>query len=365
MRFSARYLPAILLSILSLPTSLWAQAAPEETTKARGGVITGRVTDADGRLLIQQQVYIYRADAFEQAAQQRELYAAGGAQTDERGIYRASGLAAGRYKVAAGRSDEMFTPYFSPVLSHYRQVFHPNATDQAKATVIEVGEGTEATNVDITLGRPLQTYSVVGRLVDGEKGLPVPNIRLDFQRQLAWRAENMTMPVYTNSQGEFVAERLIPGKYGVLLLRPNMGVLAESPTVDVIDHDLSGITIKLIPGASLSGVVVLETENKAAFAKLPEFHLSAYVTNPARPMSGGLSASVVSQIGTDGSFQLKGLPAGMAHVTLSSGRFLPEGFNFVRLERDGVAMPRGIEIKEGEQVTGVRVVIAYGAPQKP
>jgi carboxypeptidase family protein len=455
MRFSARHLPAVLLLILSLPTSLLAQTAPKQTTKAarntisgrvtleekgvagvtialrktdfvtpsdplrrevtdpdgfyritnvapgayevsatvpafvrantkeargkpvlvgeddnvenidfalvRGGVITGRVTDADGRPLSQQQVYIYRADAFVQAAQQRELYAAGGAQTDNRGIYRAFGLAAGRYKVAAGRSDEVFTPYLSPVRSNYRQVFHPDATDQDKATVIEVGEGIEATNVDITLGRPLQTYSVAGRLVDGEKGLPVPNIRLDLQRQLAWRAENMTTPVYTNSQGEFVAEGLIPGKYGVLLLRPNIGVLAESPTFDVIDQDLSGITIKLIPGASLSGVVLLETENKAAFMKLSEFYLSAYVTNPAGPMSGGLSASVVSQIGPDGTFQLKGLPAGMVHVKLSSGRFLPKGFNFVRLERDGVAMPRGIEIKEGEQLTGVRVVIAYGS----
>lgn len=454
MRFSAHYLPAVLLTILCLPTLLWAQAAPKQTTKTalgtisgrvtlndkgvagvtiairkndfvnpyeplqravtdldgfyritnvppgayevfpsvpafvpanvkeakgktvvvgeddnaenidfelvRGGVITGRVTDADGRPVIQQQVYIYRTEAFVQGAQQREIYASGGAQTDDRGIYRVFGLAAGRYKVAAGRSDEVFTPYFTPNRSNYRQVFHPHATDQAQATVIEVVEGAEATNVDITLGPPLQTYSVAGRLVDGEKGLPVPNIRLDFQRQLAQRGENLTTPFTTNSQGEFVAERLIPGKYGVFLLTPNIGILAESPTFDLIDHDLSGITIKLIPGASMSGVVVLETENKAAFTKLSEFYLRAYVTNPAAPMNGGLSAFVASQIGTDGSFQLKGLRAGVAHVTLSSGPFLPKGFNFVRLERDGVAMPRGIEIKEGESLTGLRVVLSYG-----
>ena len=34
----------------------------------RGGVITGRVTDADGRPVIQQQVNIFRAEAFETAA---------------------------------------------------------------------------------------------------------------------------------------------------------------------------------------------------------------------------------------------------------------------------------------------------------
>ena len=35
----------------------------------RGGVITGKITDADGRPVIQQQVSLYRADAFEQPAE--------------------------------------------------------------------------------------------------------------------------------------------------------------------------------------------------------------------------------------------------------------------------------------------------------
>src|SRR6185503_1248473 len=39
----------------------------------------------------------------------------------------------------------------------------------------------------------------------------------------------------------------------------------------------------------------------------------------------------------------------------------PIGFNIARIEREGVAAPQGIEIKDGEQLTGVRVVIAYGA----
>src|SRR5215216_2787279 len=44
MSFSARYLPAVLLTILSLPSLLWAQAAPQQPTKAPRGSISGRVT---------------------------------------------------------------------------------------------------------------------------------------------------------------------------------------------------------------------------------------------------------------------------------------------------------------------------------
>src|SRR5689334_7720990 len=44
MSSSARYLPAVLLTILSLPTSLWAQAAPKQPAKTPRGSISGRVT---------------------------------------------------------------------------------------------------------------------------------------------------------------------------------------------------------------------------------------------------------------------------------------------------------------------------------
>ncbi|HEV8202774.1 MAG TPA: carboxypeptidase regulatory-like domain-containing protein, partial [Pyrinomonadaceae bacterium] len=351
MSSSARYLPAVLLAILSLPTSLWGQAAPKQTTKARGsisgrvtlkakgaegvvvvlrkseqmnpfetmrkattdqdgfyriadvapgnyevqpsapalvptdlkesrgepvlvgededveninfslvrgGVITGKVTDADGRPVIQQQVNIFRVEVFEQQGQQRQIFSAGAGQTDDRGIYRVFGLMPGRYKVGAGRGEDQFTPGFSSVRSTYKQVFHPDVSDPAKATVIEVGEGTEAKDVDITLGRSLQTYAVAGRLVD-EKGLPVPNIRLGLQRSTAQRTEYVNALLTTNSQGDFVAEGLIPGKYGVYLF-PNQGsgMRVDSTTFDIIDQDLSGLTFKLIQGASLSGVVVFE-----------------------------------------------------------------------------------------------------------
>ena len=42
--------------------------------------------------------------------------------------------------------------------------------------------------------------------------------------------------------------------------------------------------------------------------------------------------------------------------------FASKGFSIPRIERDGVAGPgsAGIEVKEGEQLTGIRVVLAYG-----
>jgi hypothetical protein len=333
----------------------------------RGGVITGRVTDADGRPVIQQQVNIYKSDAFEQQPQtpQRQIFAANNAQTDDRGIYRVFGLAPGRYKVAAGRSEDAFATSFVSARIAYKQVFHPDVSDQSKALVIEVGEGTEATNIDIALGRTLQTFAISGRLVDGEKGLPVPDIRLGLQRHMGQRFEFVSTMVQSNLQGDFVVEGLIPGKYGLFLF-PNQtgGMRVETVTFDIIDQDVSGLTVKLIKGASLSGVVTIDTEDKSLLARFSEFQLRAFVTNPAAGAAGavGMGSTASSPVAPDGSFQLTGLPGGTANISLGavSSPFPLKGFNIARIERDGVVIQRGIELKESEQLTGLRVVLAYG-----
>jgi hypothetical protein len=330
----------------------------------RGGVITGRITDADGRPVIQQQVNIYAANAFDQTTgPPRPTFAVSNAQTDDRGIYRVYGLAAGRYKVAAGRSEDGFTMAFGPTRSTYKQVFHPDATEPAKATVIEVSEGSEAANVDIVLGRAVQTFTVTGRLVDGERGLPVPNLRFGIQRVVGSRVEFVNTMTNSNSQGDFIIEALIPGKYSVFVWPgPGVEMRAETLSFDVIDQDITGLTVKVTRGASVTGLVVLETEDKSVLAKLSGLQLRGMVMSQ-NPGTSGMGSSATSPIGPDGGFRLSGLPGGTINFMLGGQNtpFPPKGMTITRIERDGIpATGRGIEIKEGEQVTGVRVVLVYG-----
>ena len=328
----------------------------------RGGAITGKITDTDGRPLVHQNVNVFRASDFGQQ-QERQVYPAGNVQTDDRGIYRVFGLAAGSYKVACGRSDDTLpSNYYEPSRVIYKQVFHPDATDQAKATIIELREGSEAANVDITVGLAVQTFTVSGRVIDAEKGLPVPNIRFGFQRRSGERVEFSNLSAVSNNQGDFIAEGLTPGKYGIMMFgNPNVDLRAESMMFDVVDSDVTGLTIRMIKGSSISGVVVLELEDRKAFAKLLEFQIRASVTAaPGTFTSYG--QSVVSTFNPDGSFRLSGLSSGQVNFWLTGpfGTPQPKGFMIIRTEHNGVVMPRGVELKEGEQLAGVRLVIAYG-----
>jgi hypothetical protein len=325
----------------------------------RGGVITGRVTDADERPLIEQPISLYMVGADEQQERPGRMVPSSTAETDDRGIYRLFGLRPGRYKISAGRGDDMNSGNFANTRASYKQVFYPDATDPAKATIIEVREGSEANNTDITLGRPLQTFSVSGRVIDAEKSLPVPNIRFGLQRTAGQRTEFVNAPAASNASGEFVVEGLIPGKYSFLLYpNQNLEMTAETLSFDIIDQDVSNLTIRLTKGASLTGVVVIESEDKAAPEKFSQLKLHVFVMGQS---GGGIGSS--APISPDGSFRVAGLPGGPVNMELGGrvGPFPPKGFSISRIERDGtVVSARGLEIKEGEQVTGLRVVLAQG-----
>ena len=323
----------------------------------RGGVITGRVTDADGRPVIEQHISLYSVENLEKRLPDTPMWFDRQAQTDDRGIYRMFGLTPGRYKVAAGRTDENAYNFNTAERPDYRQVFHPDATDHTKATVIEVSEGSEANNVDIALGRAMHIFSASGVAID-DKGMPVPNLRLEVQRTIGQRFEFLNVFAVSNSRGEFVIEGLISGKYGISLGDQSGSDLnAEPLSFDITDQDVGGLTVRLRKAASLTGFVVLENEDKSLLSKLAENQLRAFAV--ARSGTGNFATS---PIGPDGSFRLAGLPGGTINLMLGSiMNPVAKGFVITRVERDGiVSQSSRLEVKDGEQLTGVRVIVSYG-----
>lgn len=328
----------------------------------RGGVITGRVTDADGRPAIEQQVNVFQADVFTKQFPERAIFPVGQAQTDDRGIYRVFGLTPGRYKVASGRTDEALGTSYGQERTAYKQVFHPDTSESAKAAVIEVTEGSEANNVDITLGRVMQTFSVSGLIVDSEKGMPVANQRIGVQRSVGQRVEYVNASWMSNNRGEFVIEGLIPGQYAIYVPASQGGDMRAEPlSFQVVDQDIGSLTVKLTKGVSLSGIVVLENEDKTLFTKLSELQLRAVALTKGS-FGGGVGSSATSPIGPDGSFRMGGMPAGTINFMLGAlmNPFPPKGFSITRIEREGEVLTSRLEVKDGEQVNGLRVVVSYG-----
>ena len=330
----------------------------------RGGVVTGKVVDAEGRPVIEQTVSLQSAD---QAAGPGGFPApgGGGARTDDRGIYRIYGVAAGRYFVSVGAQQRLSAYPAIMGQQAYKQTFYPDATDNSQATVVAVAEGEEVGHVDITVGSTVEEYSVTGQVIDKSSNAPVPNVGFTLSvlagggnRQRALGL--LTLPVFSDGAGQFRVDNVPAGRYMVSLSpQTSNGMSGQSAPFDVINQDVTGVVVQAVSGASLSGSVALEgTQDPTILSELLQFQVQVFVQGSA----GVANAASVQAVplGADGSFQLGGLPAGTVRLSLmAQDSSLQGAFKLLRTELNGAAQPRGIPVSPGLQVSGVRLVAAY------
>lgn len=318
-----------------------------DVTLVRGGVITGKVIDADGRPVLEEQVF------FSLTTSSRALPIMRTVRTDDRGVYRAFGLPAGRYLVYAGKDS---ISSFATANAGHQRTYHPSAVNPADATVIQVNEGSQATNVNITLGGQLRKFTARGRIIDGETFQPLRNAHIGIQLFFDVKVHGGTGYTSKNNaaestiEGEFKIDNLPPGKYAVYLDSPTESESSsEQVRFEVTDQDIEGLLIKTFKGATVSGVVVLEgPHGPTVRGRLAGTKILATVSTES---DGKPTRSV--NINPDGSFRVTGLSAGRLMLNLPRNQ---DHLRLMRIERDGVVYPSGIEIKEREQVTGLRVV---------
>ena len=329
----------------------------------RGGVVTGRITDAEGHPLISEKVSIVTKDS---SLGPGQMYMLGETknQTDDRGIYRVYGLGPGSYKVSVGQASAGggAASVMGMGGSQYLKTYFPGVEDETKATIIEIKEGSEVKNVDIIVNKPGSGFAVSGRVVDAESGAPVANVYIGHS-VLDQSGQQVGGMNFTGNQsdanGKFRLEGLRPGRYSAYTFDAgqNNSNYSEPVTFEVADGDVTGIEIKVRRGATINGIAVVENNSDPAVAALLQtVNLYAYVEQKgsAVPSYGQ------SSIAADGSFHMAGLAPGKARLGIQGFPAPPKGLTLVRTEVDGLDQKEGIEIAEGGQINGVRLLFAYG-----
>jgi len=328
-----------------------------EIALTRGGVITGRVTDAEGQPVIQENVRLTAVD--ERGQKQGVNLAYSFMQTtDDRGVYRLFGVAPGRYIVSVG-VDPKFGNGRPGFGNSYSLTYYPDVSDDSKATVIEVSADGEAAGVDILLGRASKSYSATGRIVD-DAGKPVSGVNSGYG---SLRPDGDGFGSYypngtSNSKGEFRLEGLVPGNYAAFASSIEQSDWYSDPVpFQVTDADVSGIEVKVHRGSTLSGVMSFEgASDQEGVPKLSDLKLGIHAVSQTLtpPRSNQIN------IAPDGSFRAAGIQPGKVSLFLATYP-PPKGVSVLRIEREGLDQSRGIEIGAGEQISGLRVVLGYGS----
>src|SRR5262245_5004028 len=327
----------------------------------RGGVIAGRITNPQGRPVIEETITLSKRDEHNQAqfyfslSPNKDMY-----RTDDRGVYRIYELPEGRYLVSVGDAQSSGSPRITSSRAFYPRVFYPNATSESEAKMIEVSEGTEATDIDMTVPDPKETRDVSGRVVDAGAGRPVAGVEVVVGG--VWddgssSGNSASAEVWTGPTGEFRMFGVLPGKYELFVrVEEGSGFVSDRVIFDISEGNAHGIELKVRQGASISGVVVIEgTNDPNVLAKLSQVSVGAEIdlanTNLPSPVESG---SV--RVNADSGFRISGLQAGKAMIT----KGLPKGLAAARIEHNGAPVyEEGIEMRAGEQVTGIRVVLVH------
>jgi hypothetical protein len=345
-------------------------------TMIRGGVITGRVTNANGEPVIAVAVTAVRVRDAE-GAPARGGYPSRQRFTNDRGVYRIYGLTPGTYVVAANRRDNNFRPISAPYDDEL-PAYHPAATTRADAAEIKVSNGVEITGVDIRYGGA-HGHTISG-VVSGGKGLvtrPAVSLQL-YGAQGELSANSAYIRPGDDNRG-FAFYGLPDGEYIVIArsVGDDQGLAAEPARITLSGADVAGIELKLDPLGSVSGHIVINGLPNSCDAKRkisPERSSIVLMRDDLRADAlPFLRYSGVSNrgVGENGKFIINNVGPGHYRIVARS----PDEYLYVKVitasaatsARRGAATSaggvsqNGFPFRLGEKMAGVTVTFAEGA----
>jgi hypothetical protein len=339
----------------------------------RGAAISGRVTYADGDPAIEATIKVMcRKDG-----KWTSVSVGSGSQdrvvTDDRGVYRVSGLIPGDYILGAAEQKwgiELTTQDRPDGTNFLNRAVLPatwynGASSLGGATPITLQAGDEQKDIDIVLAdRPV--HSISGTITSGGNSRPVARARISLTRKTetpGLETSDLDDPV-TNSDegGRFSFEEVTDGNYRIIVSPPRsysrsqdfptgkeLGQRYVPKTIDVTvsGANLIDLSIEVSSGSRVSGTVAVEGGKP-----LPP-QLLVTVTN-GKPNT---EDTPFVKVEADGSFSIEGVPPGLGYVRISQP--LERNYYTKSVSVGKTDLQRGpLLVKDGEDITNVRVLIS-------
>ena len=342
---------------------------------ARGGVITGRVTDDFGEPMVGVQVSADRVADSEgrpdkSAPTMSEMYSL--RMTDDRGVYRIYGLEAGAYVVGVNVASQISAGMRQT--SREPPTYHPSSPRGA-AVEVNLRGAEEVSGVDIR-ARGGRGRSISGTISGETQGEGVIN---GVAVMLYGAADKHLAGATALIGGQnFSLRGVEDGEYELMATRfsESMDFALSAPRrVTVRGVDLDGIELKLLKLGSVSGRAVIEAPKAECKAASDQFKVEETLIELKRddltpgvfatglfPMEAGMYL-VGATPEKGGGFTVKNMEAGRFRI----GADLPDENWYLRAITQA-ATPKpvdvaraGVTLKQGEKISGIEMIIAQGA----
>ncbi len=349
-------------------------------TLVKGGAITGKVYDSAGQPLVGATVNAQRVR--DEAG--RSVGGAGlrDALSDDRGVYRIYGLETGSYIVSTNGG---YGAYYDDGIKE-APTYHPASTRDT-AQEVSVTTGAAVTGIDIRHRgeRGLVVSGFFSGLFEAktDNGAGI-NVQLTQTATGAAVAQVYVNPRSTGKNA-FVLYGLAEGEYEISARRQNFNRTAGEGSaasatrkISVKGSDVTGIELKLLPLASIAGRIVLEPSDKkdcpiTRRGVIEEISLT-YQRDSGRDEADTRTignsetapdekSEFVWQDLLAGRYRLAAqLPSEHWYVNALTVTAKPTAAKTLAAKPLDVAR-QGLDVKAGEQLTGLTVTIAQGAAE--
>lgn len=331
----------------------------------RGGAISGRVVDEYGQVVTETRINLLKAN--ERGDAQR-THARGWGMTDDRGMYRLYGIPAGRYLVSVGSSNTSYDLERVPTQAYIIERYHSDVSDRSKANVIEIVEGSDIEGIDIKIGPMGMARDIYGHVIDATTGKGLSGITLLTGVLVENGSHSRGGGDQSDDNGAFHLSSLKQGKYWIIPSDDKTkGYFGDPVELVLGDEDVHGIEIKMYAGATISGKAVFEGIDDPALKNM----FKSLFFNSQRIQSSNSNSSRGGQvmppqrssihIEANGDFVLKGVETGKSYLSMGYRGHGAEGVILRRVEHQGRIVDRiqGFDIKPGEKISNVRVILGY------
>ncbi len=366
----------------------------------RGGVITGRILDEDGEPQARAMVSVVR---YQYVRGERQLMPAGMDQTDDRGQYRVFGLPPGEYYVsanAAGLAGALrgvaaavvgaapidrgggpgargfgagggLAAVFGgieedPGPTGYAPTYYPGVVTVSDASKITLAGGQEAAGLDFQL--QLVPTVTVGGVVVGNDGNGVGVVLMPDDGVAGGIIRGQTFRTNSREDGTFSIANVTPGHYTAVARtggRWNDPRIATQ-TLVVGGENISGLTLTLIGGITVSGNITVETSGTPAPTDYSRFRVNLTSLDPTAGPTGPFGRGGGPGTGTgtgaekNGVFVAENVLPGK-YVIVAQG---PSPWTLKSVSVGGRdATDQAVELRGGQDVSTVSVVFSDRATE--
>jgi hypothetical protein len=378
---------------------------------ARGGVLTGTVVDDRGEPEFGAQV---RAMRWVMRTGERTLSSAGSATTDDRGMYRITGLVPGDYLVSATSTDTVASDQAVMVAkaraeasasggdligaamqelrmtvasmanssgsgpdepTGYAPVFYPGTTQPSAATTVTLGVSEERSAVDLSLQLvPLVRISGIVTGAAGQGG-SIPVTLTSIGSPVPFPGPRTTRLA---ADGSFTFSGVAPGNYNVMaetvntmiVFRvdgsdqrlmptiagkpaggPDLPIMWASTDVAVDGHPLAPLALALQPGLTMTGRIVASgSSNPPDFTRVRASVAAASGASPERNAQVPPATADAS-----GHFTMNGLVPGRYRLNVSGIGSAWTIASAIVGGRDVMDMP--LDVRSADDLAGIVVTL--------